>query len=285
MSLTDDNPTAFLILMRVAHVQYQLVEAAIISYEILLALAKICDKYDTITLIGPWIDKWLKPCELQAVEKSYMGFEGLAFVAWTFGKPALFGNIAHHLVADMTFDSEDNLKNQGRLVDSTMPPGLIGKSSPSQPHMDLHEKEWLKEKNAETIKSFRDEKITNIINLCVPQINQYIALARTRRTRCIDEASYQSREELYCDSLNVGNLFLHLSGLGLCSGLGLWPDQVNAKNSTSLNVLISGLLAIPELRFSNHENCGFYHTLKSDVTKIADLRLPTDRLRALQRVK
>lgn len=89
MSLTDDDPTAFLILMRVAHMQFNQLDVAI-SYETLLALAKICDKYDTVTLIRPWVDRWLEPHASQAPEKSYRGFEGLAFIAWTLGKPEIF---------------------------------------------------------------------------------------------------------------------------------------------------------------------------------------------------
>lgn len=63
------------------------------------------------------------------------------------------------------------------------------------------------------------------------------------------------------------------------TGLGLWPDQDPAKFSKGLNVLMSGLLAIPELCLSSaHGQCGFFHSLKGDVRKIADLHLPTDSL-------
>ena len=79
--------------------------------------------------------------------------------------------------------------------------------------------------------------------------------------------------KLECDSLNFGNLVMHLKGLGL------WPDENPAQISKGLNVLISGLLAVPELRLSSdHVNCGSYSSLKDEVRKIADLRLPTDSL-------
>ena len=140
MWLTDDDPTAFLILMRVAHLQFKQIEAAI-SYETLLALAKICDKYDTVTLIRPWVDRWLEPYASQAPKKSYQGFEGLAFIAWTLGKPELFWDVANSLVANITFDCNGNMMHQGELVGSIMPPGLLGKPWPSCAHLQLREEE------------------------------------------------------------------------------------------------------------------------------------------------
>ena len=137
MSLTDDDPAAFLILMRVAHMQFNQLKTAV-GYKTLLALAELCDKYDTVTLIRPWVDQWLEPYASQASNKSYRGFEGLAFVAWTLGKPGLFRSVVQHLVASATFDSNGNMMHQGKLVDSTMPPGLPGKPSPLQTPPQLH---------------------------------------------------------------------------------------------------------------------------------------------------
>ena len=272
LSLTDDDPTAFLILMRVAHMQFNQLDVAI-SYETLLSLARICDKYDTVTLIRPWVDQWLEPYASQAPSKSYHGFEGLAFIAWTIGKPELFWNAVNSLVANITFDINGNMMHRGELVGSIMPPGLLGKLWPFYAHVQLLE-EWLNKVNAETIKTFRDEKLTTIINLCLPLVNQYMALVGTGfrpRHRCQDGGYENRRRE--CDSLNFGNLVMQLTGLGL------WPDQDTARISKSLNVLMSGLLAIPELYLSSaHTQCGFYRPLKDDIRKIADLRLPTDSL-------
>lgn len=76
------------------------------------------------------------------------------------------------------------------------------------------------------------------------------------------------------------------------TGLGLWPEQNSAKVNKSLNDLISGLLAIPQIRVGErHGSCGFYLSLKADVRKIADLSLPTESLQdceeymALQKAK
>lgn len=133
MSLTDDDPTAFLILMRVAHMQFNKIDV-VISFDTLLALAEICDKYDTVTLIRPWVDQWLELHASQAPSKSYRGFEGLAFIAWTLGKPELFWKAANFLVANVTFDSNGNLMHQGEMVGSIMPPGLLGKPWPLRAH-------------------------------------------------------------------------------------------------------------------------------------------------------
>ena len=98
----------------------------------------------------------------------------------------------------------------------------------------------------------------------------------TGRNRC-GEQGYQAYSsdgrKLECDSLNFGDLLMHLTGLDL------WPDQDQARISKSLDVLMSGLLAIPELCLSSaHHGCGFYRSLKDDVRKIADVHLPTDSL-------
>ena len=120
--------------------------------------------------------------------------------------------------------------------------------------------------------------MTSIINLCMHRVNRYMGLVGTKSSRCTDKGVHSAGNMMHeCDSLNFGNLLLQLGKLGL------WPDQDFAKLSIGLKTLTLGLLAIPEMSLNKaHENCGFYHSLKANVRKGSDLRIPTDSLREFE---
>ena len=52
-TLEEDDPDALVIILRIAHLQFEQVPRSI-GYSHLLEIAIICDKYDTIKLVGPW---------------------------------------------------------------------------------------------------------------------------------------------------------------------------------------------------------------------------------------
>ena len=107
-------PTALLLLVGVAHMQFNQI-AASISYEDLLELAILCDKYYTVTLIKPWIDQWTDPFIALAPKSRYVG------------KPKNFWEVLQHLVANTTSDSNGSLVHEGRVLNVIMPPGVVDK--------------------------------------------------------------------------------------------------------------------------------------------------------------
>jgi len=53
----DDDPDALLILLNIAHLNFSQIPPRI-SWRTLLNIAVLCDKYDIVKLIRPWIGNW-----------------------------------------------------------------------------------------------------------------------------------------------------------------------------------------------------------------------------------
>lgn len=78
---TNDDPDAFLIILRIAHLQFNELPR-LVTFETLLELTITCHKYDTFRLVRPFFPKWL---ECLAPDCHRAGWEEWLFIAWTFG--------------------------------------------------------------------------------------------------------------------------------------------------------------------------------------------------------
>lgn len=123
VSLPDDDPDALLIILHIAHLNFDVVTGPRSFIEI-LNLAIICDKYDTVKVFSPW--RW---CWLSTTHEQYCapGREEWLFIAWTFGKKIVFRELFKHLVLTMTIDeSGREMNGEGTLLGNNMPPGVVG---------------------------------------------------------------------------------------------------------------------------------------------------------------
>ena len=122
MDLTNDDPDALLMLLRISHLQFSEVTLHV-TYTLLVRLAVLCDKYKMAQLLFPWIKPW------QADWKPYAlkgGYENLFFVAWVFSDLETYTAIARNWVIKSTLDTDGNLVMGTNVLEhKIMHPGAL----------------------------------------------------------------------------------------------------------------------------------------------------------------
>ena len=121
--LADDDPKALLILLDIAHLNFERVPSAL-SFDELLKVSVLCDKYDTVNLVHPWASNWI-----QALCSSHLnpGFEEWLFIDWTFGEESAYKSLSVILVGSIkTDESGQVLNSEGNPLGQVMPPGAVG---------------------------------------------------------------------------------------------------------------------------------------------------------------
>jgi BTB/POZ domain len=132
ISFPEGKPEAFLIVLRIAHLQFEDLPSSL-DFQELVNLAIICEEYDLVRIVRPFLKRWIEPLEPLA-EK--IGFEEWLFVAWTFSYPKVFEKITQKLVLNASTNADGQCLNEAEdvLDDRFMPPGIIGKLSAPRIH-------------------------------------------------------------------------------------------------------------------------------------------------------
>ncbi|TVY16515.1 hypothetical protein LARI1_G005613 [Lachnellula arida] len=128
LDFTEDNADAFLILLRIAHLQFSELPVEELSFDLLFQLATVSDKYDCIQLVIPWIPLWTFDPEIEMV-----GLEMLLFVAWAFRPEGeMWDQVPLRAVERLFIDEFGVHKFSGysgepyRVIDlEQMPPGVL----------------------------------------------------------------------------------------------------------------------------------------------------------------
>ncbi len=125
IAFPEDDAEALLTVLLAAHLRQQEVPQTSVGYKQLLEICVVCDKYDCIQLMRPWISKWEASLANFADKDTY---EEWLFIAWTTGDDATFECIARKLA----FKSYTNLNSghcltlTGKELGGNMPPGIVG---------------------------------------------------------------------------------------------------------------------------------------------------------------
>ncbi|KAF1991477.1 hypothetical protein K402DRAFT_294941, partial [Aulographum hederae CBS 113979] len=90
----EDDPDALLIVLRIAHLQFALLPRSM-SFLMVVKLAVLCDKYDTVALVKPFLSMWVDPHKENLLTVNYQEW---FFVAWVFGYEEEFNQLLHHSV-------------------------------------------------------------------------------------------------------------------------------------------------------------------------------------------
>lgn len=143
VELPEDHPEALLLLLRIAHSQFQDVPTEL-HVTALHQLAVMCDKYDCVQLTRPWLKHWI--LAYQILRKYETGY---AFICWTFGLEAAFRHIMRTLIYETRLNHHtkmptastscspfktrwvtiERLIYEGRnLKNEVFPPGMLGRS-------------------------------------------------------------------------------------------------------------------------------------------------------------
>jgi hypothetical protein len=121
----EGKPDALLIVLRIAHLRFKDLPL-LLDFQELVNLAVVCDEYDLVPTVRPFLTKWITPLEPLADK---IGFEEWLFVAWTFGYPKIFEQISRRLVLCASTNAGGQCLDGTMKVldDCFMPPGIIGK--------------------------------------------------------------------------------------------------------------------------------------------------------------
>lgn len=127
IDFSEDNGKALLLLLRIAHLQFSKVPSTLESFDTFIALAILCDKYDCVGLIKPWLHSWVgnDGTEFKWDES---GYESWLFIAWVLGWKDRFQSLAIKLVRTVQInDAGEILTWNGDILPSQMPPDIIGR--------------------------------------------------------------------------------------------------------------------------------------------------------------
>jgi len=131
IALPDDDPEALLLLMRIAHLQFDMIPKTIAKQDavrvpgsLCYRLAILCDKYDCVNLVTPWLRGWLDGWSPQP----NFVIEDL-FICWTFGIKDTFKRLMVDLVLQSRLNSDGELvgRDGGRLNSEFTPPNALRK--------------------------------------------------------------------------------------------------------------------------------------------------------------
>jgi hypothetical protein len=121
----EDDPDIMLIVLRIIHFKFDDLPQSI-SFDWLVELAVFCDKYDTVSIVRPFIANWTAPWTKFCLQP---GYEHWLFVAWTFGCWEIFNTLAAFLILATGSDVDhDTTESSSDWINSeNMPPDIVGK--------------------------------------------------------------------------------------------------------------------------------------------------------------
>lgn len=126
IDFSEDDAEALLLLLRIVHLQFNKIPSRL-EFDTILNVAILCDKYDCVGVVKPWLPLWLVNEDTQCDKP---GYEEWLFIAWVFGREKLFGSLAKKLLREMkTNDEGESLASTGEVLSSQMPPDIIGRFS------------------------------------------------------------------------------------------------------------------------------------------------------------
>lgn len=259
VSLPDDDHIALLIILHIVHLNFDVLAGPRGFYE-LLNLAILCDKYDVVKLIRPWYSCWL---ETDREQYCAPGQEEWLFIAWTFGKEAVFKDLSKHLVLTMTIDDLGReLNGEGILIGSNMPPD-VG-SLPRYHDLWIAMADFV----IEIIFTHRMDKIRQLLNLCNHYLDRYISATKSV-CRIFEEYDSWSEYHSACNAMVLGSLIRKLNDTGL------WPvpeaETVKMSVTTLGEKMMKMTCHVKPAKSSNdpeHRNCSFTTGLREDVQSV-----------------
>ena len=121
----DDDPKALLILLDIAHLNFNRIPRTL-TLEQLFQIAILCDKYDTVKLIQPWIKNWSHELQSRRPVNDPENLEWL-FIAWSLGNEPIYETLFKKVVLKMNASGRSDFDRVEMKMGEFVPPGAIGK--------------------------------------------------------------------------------------------------------------------------------------------------------------
>lgn len=125
----EDDPNAILIILQIAHLKFDELPETLPPKE-LNNLAIVCDKYDLVRVVRPFVGGWIQPWLAGAY--LMFGYEKFLWVSYVFGYKEEFCTLAKKVQLEIQTDRDAKcITKSGHALDNQqMPPGLLGVCRP-----------------------------------------------------------------------------------------------------------------------------------------------------------
>lgn len=116
--LPDDKPSAMLIVLQICHMKYNQLPKGRMNLSELVDLAELCDKYDLVSNVRPWLSTWIEHQVLDGLQVPKLStaflkesaFPETLIVAWVFGYEVEFRKTSKALYGRMWKDQAGSLR-------------------------------------------------------------------------------------------------------------------------------------------------------------------------------
>lgn len=123
ITLPEDDVHSIFIVLLASHVRFQEVPRSI-TFKQLVSLCEVCDKYDCISVLQPWLSGWLALYEHSVSEP---GWEEWSFIAWVVGDEAIFKQATDWIILTSSKLSTGDWRNElSENLEGRLPSTLAG---------------------------------------------------------------------------------------------------------------------------------------------------------------
>jgi hypothetical protein len=129
LDFAEDSAEALLILLNITHFRFTSIPTTL-SLDLLSNVAILCDQYDCVHLVEPWLSQWLVVRERIDWTPAPTAFRGgirekWLFIAWVFGYEQAFRELSSLLLREMETSAKGD--NRASTINfGPMPLGIIG---------------------------------------------------------------------------------------------------------------------------------------------------------------
>ena len=94
ITLPEDDVLSVFVVLLASHMRFQEIPGSV-TFKQLVNLCVVCDKYDCISGLQPWLPGWLALYKESVAEP---GWEEWSFVAWVVGDEAIFEQVTNNII-------------------------------------------------------------------------------------------------------------------------------------------------------------------------------------------